>query len=65
MCSNSTMTIYSEQCTRKLIKTTESIDRVSDDITMPIAGRTADRSKLRPFKSMVKLLHTRNFKQIL
>ena len=24
---------------------------------------TADRSKIRPFKSMVKLLHTRNFKQ--
>ena len=24
---------------------------------------TADHSKIRPFKSMVKLLHTRNFKQ--
>ena len=24
----------------------------------------ADRSKIRPFKSMVKLLHTRNFKQL-
>ena len=24
---------------------------------------TADRSKIRPIKSMVKLLHTRNFKQ--
>ena len=24
---------------------------------------TADRSKIHPFKSMVKLLHTRNFKQ--
>ena len=27
--------------------------------------RTADRSKYRPFKSMVKFLHTRNFKQML
>ena len=24
---------------------------------------TADRSEIRPFKSMVKLLHTRNLKQ--
>ena len=40
------------------------IDRFSRDITMPIVWfLLPDRSKVRPFKSMVKLLHTLNFKQ--
>ena len=42
-----------------------AIDRVSDDITMPIVWFVADRSKICPFKSMVKFLHTRDFKQTL
>ena len=40
------------------------INCIDRRVTMPVVWfLLLDRSKIRPFKSMVKLLHTRNFRQ--